>query len=107
VPHDKGFKNEKKQLRNEALQVQLKSTHAKLQETKRNMVDFTTLESRLQGCCLPLETLFREMEDLQQGCACAMLHGAKKKVLNIGIVVTNLHTNRDVLESLSFDKEIF
>jgi len=37
------LKIEMKQLKNEALQVQLKSIHAKLQETKKQMVDWPPL----------------------------------------------------------------
>lgn len=53
-----------------------------------------------------MEILSREKKALQQGCACAVLHGAQKKLLTTSLVGTNLHTNGDVLESLSFDKEI-
>jgi hypothetical protein len=50
-----GLRIEIKQLKNEALQAQLKSIHATTQEIKRQMVNLATLESRLQASCFPLD----------------------------------------------------
>ncbi len=55
LPRDMGLRIEIKQLKNEALQAQLKSIHATTQEIKRQMVNLATLESRLQASCFPLD----------------------------------------------------